>query len=134
MANLSHLRSSDRIKSTDFQAVNFKLRNHPPVAQLTKLFMAASITVLVISASLYYNVLTGFYICVLSGGVVWFVSKQLNRLQHILTATEFLNALLTSVINRDHQFSCIVRNDGEIVYLNTLHFSACSLSSLRRLT
>ena len=118
MSSSTHLRSVDLLRNSDITASGFVIRKRTPVSALSALFMAISVGVVGVAGVWFYDVLTGFYLCLGTGGVVAYVAIHLNRMQKIQQSTEFLNALLSSAIGHNFRFSMIVRSDGEIVYVN----------------
>lgn len=118
MTSSTHLRSVDLLRNSDITASGFVIRKRTPVSALSALFMAISVGVVGVAGVWFYDVLTGFYLCLGTGGVVAYVAIHLNRMQKMQQSTEFLNALLSLALGHNFRFSMIVRSDGEIVYLN----------------
>ena len=118
MSSSTHLRSADRLRNSDITASGFVIRKRTPVSALSAMFMAISVGVVGVAGVWFYDVLTGFYLCLGTGVVVAYVAIHLDRMQKMQQSTEFLNALLSSAIGHNFRFSMIVRSDGEIVYVN----------------
>jgi len=118
LSSKQYFRTADRNQYLDTRDSGFVVRKHTPVAVLSNAFMILSIVILAVVGVLFYDMLTGFYICLISGMMMFFISNQLERINRIQLSTDFMNAAFSSVIGRDYRFCFVTRNDGEIIYLN----------------
>lgn len=96
----------------------FKVRRRTPIQQIFFLFAFIGVVALGTSVIVYYNSLTGTYICFGLGVVLWFVGKQLEKLKMLLQVSEFMNALFSSALAKRFKFVAIVRLNGDIIYFN----------------
>ncbi len=118
MQSEAYFRTADRNQYLDVKHSGFIVRRHTPANLLSHFFMVLSVVILAIVGVLYYDMLTGFYICFVSGIMMFFISKQLQLINRNQLSSEFINAAFSSVISKDYRFCFIARYDGEIVYLN----------------
>lgn len=110
------MRSAD--KKIDVAETGFVVRQRTPVRALTTIFMGISGCVLLIACVFYYDNLNGFYMCLIAGLLMLFISRQLETMQRIQLSTEFTNALFSSAMAKGYKFCMIVSQAGDIIYCN----------------
>jgi hypothetical protein len=115
-----NLRASDQESFFSENRSDFIIRRHQFSRQqaitiiLTLAAIVTGVAFLVIN-----DMMIGSIICAIAGLPLFVIGKQTERLKRALATTEFLNALFSSAIGKDHKFSIIVKQDnGQIVYLN----------------
>jgi len=119
-AKLKNLRANDQTSFYAKGRKDFTVRRHSFFATrlyrtiLSAILIAAGVTFIV-----YKNTLLGAVLCILLGIGLYIYAKHIERLKKLLTTTEFLNALFSSIVGAGHKFCIIVNIDsGDIVYMN----------------
>lgn len=115
---VKHVRVSDHPEFILDKDNGFKNRKRTPIEQIFFLFVFIGVVALGTSIIVYYDSLTGTYICFGLGVVLWFVGRQLEKLKTLLQVSEFMNALFSSALAKKFKFVCIVRLNGDIIYFN----------------
>lgn len=114
-----HIRASDRKDFVAGKRKDFVVRKRGLNAAYIYSLCVMAITVVIGVTILVYNdTLMGSILCVAVGTVMLVISKQVEKQQKLLQATEFLNALFASALGAGHKFCMITKQDGEIVYLD----------------
>lgn len=116
---IKNVRASDRKDFTGLPKSEFVIRKRLPTrAQVYRLFLALVIIVLGTAIIVYNDTLLGAVICTLLGVIMLYFGRQIEKLQGIIHATEFMNAIFSSALSKKYKFCAVVRKDGEIVYIN----------------
>lgn len=115
---IENVRASDRITSDDIKREDFTIRRRTPAARMVKALFMIAVIAMGVTLIVYNNTLTGAGICVVVGAVMLGIGRQMERVQQIQQATEFMNALFSSALGKGYAFCTVIREDGEIVYLN----------------
>lgn len=76
-------------------------------------FVAVSVAALVLNDALMVSL-----VCVLVGTIMLILARRIEKLQAMLVATEFSNALFTSAMGKGYAFTAVAARNGEIIYLD----------------
>lgn len=120
MGTIKNLRASDQDFFSGKGGADFKVRNHHISAKKTyEITFSAIIIAVAVTIMVSNKLVLGGAICLLLGSVLYTVARYLERYKKLLTATEFLSALLSSALGDGYDFVMIVKEDArKIVYLN----------------
>lgn len=119
MAAPQNVRASDRLDLANPKQDDFVVRRRfPTVREMAQICLAAIIVVLGVTILVRNETLLGSLLCVVVGTVTLYLGRHIEKQQKVINATEFMNALFSSALCRGQKFCCIVRADGEIVYLD----------------
>jgi hypothetical protein len=119
MAIPQNVRASDRVDLANPQGDDFVVRRRfPSVRQMAQICVAAVVVVLGVTILVRNETLLGSLLCVVVGSITLYLGRHVEKQQRVINATEFMNALFSSSLCRNHKFCTIVRKDGEIVYLD----------------
>ena len=115
-----NLRASDQDCFTDKNRSDFKARKHTFSAKKMYEMTFSAIAIAVAVTFLVSNqMMSGAISCMVLGGVLFIIAKQAEHHRKLLTATEFLSALLSSALGEGYDFVMIIKKDvRKIVYLN----------------
>lgn len=115
-----NVRASDRKDLTNPSGKDdFVIRRRfPSVRQMAQLCLLSVIVVLGVSIIVSNDTMLGALICILVGSIMLYLGRSIERQQKVINATEFMNALFSSALCRNHRFCAVVREDGEIIYLD----------------
>lgn len=114
-----NIRASDRKDFLDTNRSDFIVRKRPFSKRLAySLVIWAIVVVVGVGWLVVNNTLFGSLMCVVIGSITLALARQIENLQNMLQATEFLNALLSSALGKHYSFDMIAKNNGEIVYVN----------------
>jgi hypothetical protein len=114
-----NIRASDRSDFLDASRSDFIVRKRPFSKRLAySLCIWSIVVVLGVVWLVLNNTLFGSLMCVVVGSITLALARQIEHLQNMLQATEFLNALLSSALGKHYSFDMVAKLDGEIVYVN----------------
>jgi len=114
-----NVRASDRADLSNPGNEDFVVRKRfPSVRTMAQICVAAVIIVLGVALLVRNDTLLGSLLCVVVGSITLYLGRHIEKQQKILNATEFMNALFSSAVCRNHKFCIIVNQEGEIVYLD----------------
>jgi hypothetical protein len=91
---------------------------HPSIKRGYQICMLIGITFIGIYVLVLNDALMASLMCVLIGTIMLVLAKRIERLQGMLNATEFSNALFTSALTKGYLFTMIAAKNGDIVYLD----------------
>ncbi len=120
MKGIPHdIRASDHPEIIRASAEGFVVRKpHPSIKRGYQICILIGITVVGIYVLVLNDALVASLMCVLIGTIMLILAKRIERLQQMLTATEFSNALFTSALTKNYLFTMIATKAGDIVYLD----------------
>ncbi len=113
-----HLRIVDKSSYLNMKDADFSLRRNVPIRRIGMIFVIISFVAVLFAIAFYYKHLEGMAICLAFGIMLYFVAAQLQNLQKMQNATEFMNALFSSALSEGYKFCFVTRKDGVIVYMN----------------
>jgi hypothetical protein len=114
-----NIRASDRTDFLDSNRTDFIVRKRQFSKRLAYSLCAwAVVVILGVVWLVMQNALFGSLMCVVVGSITLALARQIENLQNMLQATEFLNALLSSALGKHYSFDMVAKLDGEIVYVN----------------
>lgn len=114
-----NVRASDRSDFTAAKRSDFTRRRREITArQIYTICLMLLLVIVGVGLLVYNDALVGSGLCVVVGAVLWFFARHLERGEHKLQATQFLNAMFASLLTDGYKFSMIVSREGEIVYLD----------------
>lgn len=117
-------RIDDRGRSASLKSEgssDFVVRKRPIGIRLSLLFASAIMAIYGIALIMGYSGNKGILLVVLMvvfGIVGWVVVIDMTRNRDLVTATEFMNALLSSAAMLSLRFCLIIKSDGSIVYVD----------------
>ena len=116
----TNLRVSDQNAFSLKNRKDFTIRRHGLSTIVIYKLIFFTLVICAATTFLVYNqMMLGAQITTLIGLVLYVFAKQLEKHKKSLAFTEFLNALLSSALGKDHKFCMVVKqSDGQIVYLN----------------
>ena len=116
----TNLRVSDQNAFSLKNRKDFTVRRHGLSTVVVYKLIFFTLVICAATTFLVYNqMMLGAQITTLIGLVLYIFAKQLEKHKRSLAFTEFLNAMLSSALAKDHKFCMIVKqSDGQIVYLN----------------
>lgn len=118
MSTAMKIRVSDNASFLLDKNNGFHTRKRTPIQQIVFLFGFIAFVVIGTTAIVYYNSVTGVYICFSFGIVFWFVGHQLEKIKLLLNVTEFMNALFSSALAKKYKFTAVLKVNGDIIYFN----------------
>ncbi len=114
-----NVRASDRPELSNPQGQDFIVRRRfPSVRQMAQLCLASVIVVLGVTLLVRNDTLLGSLMCMLVGSIMLYLGRNIEKQQKVVNATEFMNALFSCALCHGYKFCMIVRQDGEIMYLD----------------
>jgi len=93
-------------------------RRTPTLSQLLMIFTAAFVAAMSIMLTAVDKLALGIILVILLASLGSYVAVQLQRTRDLVLTTEFQNALLASALGIQNKFCLIIRQDGNIVYLD----------------
>jgi len=113
-----HVRVSDHANLLMDKDNGFYARKRTPIEQIIFVLSFMGFVGLGTAAIVYYDSLTGVYICGTLGAVLFVVGKQVEVIKSLLHVSDFMNALFSSVVAKKSKFTAIVKLSGDVVYFN----------------
>jgi hypothetical protein len=99
-------------------ATGFTVRKRTGVGIFFHFFLLACMVVFGASLLVYYESPVGCALAVSIGLSFAMIAQNLEKQKKSKESLEFMNALFSSAIAKDHQFACIVKITGDIVFYN----------------
>lgn len=118
MKHVKNVRASDQVTLDDLKNSGFVIRKRTLNRQISQIFMMVLVIVVGISLIVYNDSYVSALLCVGIGGLIFYLALKLDKMGKIEQSNEFVMALLSSALGRGYAFCAIVRDDGQIVYLN----------------
>ncbi|PZP85262.1 MAG: hypothetical protein DI582_06435 [Azospirillum brasilense] len=131
-----HVRASDRAEFFNTSKSGFIARKTTVVNPTVHYAILVIFIVLGVSVIVKTQSWIGIGIVLLVGFITLSLGMALNRTKQSLQATEFMNALFSSVIAKDSKFVMISTEEGNIAYTNRAfqtHFPAFAQQASRKL-
>ncbi len=118
MSAPAKLRVADRLKQIDFEANGFRARHGAQTRFIPCLILGLVLGIICANIVLEYNMLAVFNLFLAGAIFIVIANIYVQRMKLVQQATEFMNAILSSVVGQGYRFCTVVRNDGYIIYLN----------------
>lgn len=96
----------------------FVTRKRSALGLFVHYFLLACMVVLGTSLLVYYESPVGCALAVAIGLVFGYISQNMEKLKKTNQALEFMNALFSSALGKGHQFACVVKTSGEVIFFN----------------
>lgn len=114
-----NLRVNEQSFSTKGRS-DFIVRSHKIFSgSIFQLLLVALVILSGVVFIVYHNTLIGAVLLIVLGFSLLIYATHVEHYKRLLTKTEFLTALFSSVVGSDYKFCMVVNNKtGEIVYLN----------------
>jgi hypothetical protein len=114
-----NIRASDRKDLANPSAGDFVVRTHFPSARhMVRLMLGAFIVVFGVVVLVRNDTLVGSLMCVLVGSIMLSLGRTIEKHRAIINATEFMNAIFSSVLCNGYRFCTIIGQDGSIIYFD----------------
>lgn len=96
----------------------FVVRKRTGIGMIFHFFLLACMVVLGASLLVYYRSPQGCGLAVAIGLSFALIAQNLEKMKKAKQSLEFMNALFSSALSKNHQFCCIVKATGEIIFYN----------------
>lgn len=118
MPATKHIRFSERLTIAAGNSKGFVNRRRTKAEVIYSLFLALIMIVGGVSFLVYQDTLMGCFLTLVISIIMYFTGKKFEKMRNLLRSSEFMNAMLTSVMGAHYQFCMIVQLNGDIVYLD----------------
>lgn len=115
----NHFRAVDTNILISIKQDDFVVRNRE--STMRKFFnfcLAAVIVFMGTSFIVYNNAIVGAVICFVAGIFTLVLGKHIEKQQGFLKASEFMNALFSSIVANGYDFTLISNQKGDVIYTN----------------
>jgi hypothetical protein len=99
-------------------ATGFTVRKRSTIGLIVHFFLLACMVILGTAFLVYYKSEEGCLLAVVVGLVFAIIAQNMEQLKRAKLSLEFMNALFSSALGKDHQFCCVVKKTGDIVFYN----------------
>ncbi len=124
MATQNSSRISDIGSILTVGSTGFAVRKRTGVGVVIHFFLLFAMCVMGASLLVWYQSPEGCVLAIVIGACFALIAQNLEKMKKIKQSLEFMNALFSSALGKGHQFCCIIKNTGEIVFYNRA-FQAC---------
>ncbi len=116
MASMRNIRASDRLEFFQNKDSGFITRKTTVSSSLLNYLVLGTVAAIGTWLLVYFQTPIGCGVAVIVGMVMLSMSMQLNQARKTLFATEFMNALFSSIVAKGNQFCAITTLGGDIAY------------------